>query len=50
MIFAGLRVLCPFISDVYGIADLLCSQEDVILIESKDYIEHPKKMDTEVYI
>ncbi|WP_440193593.1 GTP pyrophosphokinase [Anaerocolumna jejuensis] len=39
---AGIRVLCPFISDVYGIADLLCSQEDITLIETKDYIEHPK--------
>lgn len=39
---AGIRVTCPFIADVYEIADLLCSQEDITLIETKDYIEHPK--------
>lgn len=40
---AGIRVVCPFVSDVYGIANLLCSQEDITLIDSKDYIEHPKE-------
>lgn len=39
---AGIRVTCPFIADVYAIADMLCSQEDITLIETKDYIEHPK--------
>lgn len=39
---AGIRVTCPFLADVYAIADMLCSQEDITLMETKDYIEHPK--------
>ena len=39
---AGIRVICPFISDIYDVADMLLSQEDVLLIEKKDYIEKPK--------
>lgn len=40
---AGIRVICPFISDIYDVADMLLSQEDVLLIEKKDYIEKPKE-------
>lgn len=39
---AGIRVICPFIRDIYDVADMLLSQEDVLLIEKKDYIEKPK--------
>lgn len=39
---AGIRVTCPFLADVYAIAYMLCSQEDITLMETKDYIEHPK--------
>ena len=39
---AGIRVICPFISDIYDVADMLLSQEDVLLIEKKDYREKPK--------
>ena len=39
---AGIRVICSYIDDVYSIADALLRQDDVRLIERKDYIENPK--------
>ncbi len=39
---AGIRVTCPFISDVYHVAKMLLQQDDVKLIEMKDYIKNPK--------
>lgn len=40
---AGIRVICPFITDVYQVARLLISQPDVELIQIKDYIREPKE-------
>jgi putative GTP pyrophosphokinase len=39
---AGIRVICPYIDDIYKIADALLSQDDVVLIKRKDYIQNPK--------
>lgn len=39
---AGIRVICSFIDDVYKVADMLVRQDDVFLIEAKDYIKNPK--------
>lgn len=39
---AGIRVICPFIDDIYMVAEKLISQDDITLIEAKDYISHPK--------
>ena len=39
---AGIRVICSFTEDVYTIANALLKQDDVKLIEAKDYIQHPK--------
>ena len=39
---AGVRVCCSFIEDVYMLADALLSQDDVTLIQKKDYIQSPK--------
>ena len=39
---AGVRVCCSFTEDVYMIAEALCKQDDIILIEKKDYIKAPK--------
>lgn len=39
---AGIRVICSFIDDVYKIADMLTKQDDIVLIEAKDYIKNPK--------
>ena len=40
---AGIRVICSYIDDIYLIADALLRQDDVTLIERKDYIENPKE-------
>jgi len=39
---AGIRVICSHIDDIYIIADLLTSQDDVGLIRKSDYIKNPK--------
>lgn len=39
---AGLRVICSFPEDVYMICEALLKQDDVELIEMKDYIKNPK--------
>ena len=39
---AGIRVICPYIDDIYTIADAFLRQDDVTLIRKKDYIESPK--------
>lgn len=39
---AGIRIICSFIEDIYTIAELLTGQDDVILLQKKDYIQHPK--------
>ncbi|MCR4791047.1 MAG: GTP pyrophosphokinase family protein [Treponemataceae bacterium] len=39
---AGVRVICPYISDIYKVRDTLLKQPDIKLIEEKDYIENPK--------
>lgn len=39
---AGIRVICSFPSDIYMLADALLRQDDVTLVERKDYIAHPK--------
>lgn len=39
---AGLRITCSFISDIYRIQDMLQKQDDLIILEVKDYIKNPK--------
>ncbi|GMK40570.1 GTP pyrophosphokinase YwaC [Paenibacillus sp. CCS19] len=39
---AGIRITCSFISDIYQISDMLRRQHDLRIIETKDYIKHPK--------
>ena len=39
---AGIRVICPYIDDIYLIARLLTSQDDIELIRTVDYIKNPK--------
>lgn len=56
---AGVRVICPYISDIYTVRDILLKQPDLKLIEEKDYIAEPKPsgyrslhliLDTPVYL
>lgn len=39
---AGVRVICSFPEDIYLLANCLLEQDDVKLIERKDYIKNPK--------
>lgn len=39
---AGIRVICSFVGDIYDIAKMLIRQDDIKLIEEKDYIRNPK--------
>jgi putative GTP pyrophosphokinase len=39
---AGIRVVCSFLDDIHMLAYCLISQDDIKLIEIKDYIKNPK--------
>ena len=39
---AGIRVICSYVEDVYTVARLLTTQDDVKLVEMRDYIQNPK--------
>ena len=39
---AGIRVICSFRDDIYTLSERLCSQDDIKVIEIKDYIKNPK--------
>ena len=38
---AGVRVICPYIDDIYTIANALLEQDDITLAARKDYIANP---------
>ena len=40
---AGIRVICPYISDIYAVRDMLLKQPDLNLVLEHDYIEEPKQ-------
>ena len=40
---AGVRVICGFPGDIYRLAEAFLRQDDVTLIEKKDYIDNPKR-------
>ena len=39
---AGVRVVCAFVDDIYTVADLLAAQDDITIVEIRDYIKNPK--------
>ncbi len=39
---AGIRVICSFVDDIYKVAEMLSRQDDIKVIEVKDYIKNPK--------
>ncbi len=39
---AGVRVTCSFVSDIYRVRDMIVAQQDITLVEERDYIAHPK--------
>jgi len=40
---AGVRVICGFPGDIYRLAEAFLRQDDVTLVEKKDYIDNPKR-------
>lgn len=40
---AGIRVVCYYIEDIYTIANLLTSQDDIRVLKWRDYIKEPKE-------
>lgn len=40
---AGVRVICSFPDDIYELAESFLRQDDITLIERKDYIKNPKE-------
>lgn len=40
---AGVRVICSYVSDIYLVRDMLLAQQDVTLVEERDYIKNPKE-------
>lgn len=40
---AGIRIVCSFTSDIYGMAEMIGKQNDLTVISVKDYIKHPKE-------
>ena len=40
---AGVRVICSFPEDIYTVADMLLHQDDITMLEIKDYIKNPKE-------
>ena len=39
---AGIRIVCSYVDDIYTLANALISQDDITLVEKKDYIANPK--------
>lgn len=39
---AGIRVICPYIDDIYLISNMLTIQDDIKLLRTNDYIKSPK--------
>ena len=39
---AGVRVICSFLEDIYDVAAMFMKQDDIEVLEIKDYIKNPK--------
>jgi putative GTP pyrophosphokinase len=39
---AGIRVVCTFLDDIYWVVDMLKNQQDIEVVDEKDYIHNPK--------
>ncbi len=40
---AGVRLICSFTSDIYTLAEMIGNQNDLKVLQIKDYIKHPKE-------
>lgn len=39
---AGVRITCSFLSDIYDVYDVIEKQDDITVVNVKDYIKNPK--------
>ncbi|UCR88597.1 GTP pyrophosphokinase [Mycetocola spongiae] len=39
---AGIRITCSFVPDIYTVYEMLAGQQDVTVVEVRDYIKNPK--------
>jgi putative GTP pyrophosphokinase len=39
---AGIRITCSFVDDIYKVSDMIQQQQDISVVEVKDYIQNPK--------
>ena len=39
---AGVRIICSFSSDIYTVAEAFLKQDNITLVEKKDYLQNPK--------
>ncbi len=39
---AGVRLICSYIDDIYKVYDMLQAQDDIEILDVRDYIENPK--------
>lgn len=39
---AGIRIICSFLDDIYVIADMIAKQDDITVLQIKDYLKNPK--------
>lgn len=39
---AGIRIICSYVDDIYTLAESIIKQDDITLVEKKDYIANPK--------
>ena len=39
---AGVRIICGFPSDIYTLSEAFLRQDDITLVEKKDYLQNPK--------
>lgn len=40
---AGIRIVCPYIKDVYLLHERILAQDDIVIMKEKDYIQQPKR-------
>ena len=39
---AGIRIMCQFVDDIYGVVDLIHERQDMQVVEERDYIKNAK--------
>lgn len=40
---AGLRIMCPFVEDVFEVVEMMRNRDDIEVVNEKDYISHTKE-------